>query len=103
MVFGGFRISSALTDARDLRLAADRAEVVPAITKYMSALDVALLATSSAGDVEGMAAAILATFARLASDPGGTRERARAEAERLFAPELVCKRISAELERLAAR
>jgi signal transduction histidine kinase len=54
MVFGGFRISSALTDARNLRLAADRAEVVPAITKYMSALDVALLASSTGGDVEGV-------------------------------------------------
>ena len=54
MVFGGFRISGALTDAHDLRLAADRAEVVPAITKYMSALDVALLASSTGGDVEGV-------------------------------------------------
>ena len=54
MVFGGFRISGALTDAHDLRLAADRADVVPAITKYMSALDVALLATSTGGDVEGV-------------------------------------------------
>jgi signal transduction histidine kinase len=54
MVFGGFRIASALTDARNLRLAADRAEVVPAITKYMSALDVALLASSTGGDVEGV-------------------------------------------------
>jgi signal transduction histidine kinase len=54
MVFGGFRISNALTEARDLRLAADRAEVVPAITKYMSALDVALLASSTGGDVEGV-------------------------------------------------
>ena len=54
MVFGGFRIAGALTDAHDLRLAADRAEVVPAITKYMSALDVALLATSTGGDVEGV-------------------------------------------------
>jgi signal transduction histidine kinase len=54
MVFGGFRIAGALTDAHALRLAADRAEVVPAITKYMSALDVALLATSTGGDVEGV-------------------------------------------------
>jgi len=54
MVFGGFRISSALTDARNLRLAADRAEVVPAITKYMSALDVALLSSSTGGDVAGV-------------------------------------------------
>jgi signal transduction histidine kinase len=53
MVFGGLGIAGALTDAHDLRLAADRAEVVPAITKYMSALDVALLASSPGGDVEG--------------------------------------------------
>ena len=53
MVFGGMRIYSAVTDAGNLRLAADRAEVVPAITKYMSALDVALLANSFGGDAEG--------------------------------------------------
>ncbi|MFZ3345854.1 MAG: ATP-binding protein [Mycobacterium sp.] len=53
MVFGGLRVAGALTEAHDLRLAADRAEVVPAITKYMSALDVALLASSAGGDVEG--------------------------------------------------
>ncbi|HXS86476.1 MAG TPA: ATP-binding protein [Mycobacterium sp.] len=53
MVFGGFRIAGALSDAHRLRLAADRAEMVPAITKYMSALDVALLATSTGGDANG--------------------------------------------------
>src|ERR1700733_2396445 len=53
MVFGILRISGEFTDAHDLRLAADRAEVVPAITKYMSALDVALLASSAGGDVGG--------------------------------------------------
>ncbi len=53
MVFGGFRVAGALTDAHRLRLAADRAEMVPAITKYMSALDVALLANSTGGDVAG--------------------------------------------------
>jgi signal transduction histidine kinase len=53
MIFGGLRISAAFTEAHDLRLAADRAELVPAITKYMSALDVALLAGSAGGDVEG--------------------------------------------------
>jgi signal transduction histidine kinase len=52
-VFGGLRIYGALTDARALRLAADRADVVPAITKYMSALDVALLTSSTGGDAEG--------------------------------------------------
>lgn len=53
MVFGGLRIAGAMTDASNLRLAADRAEVVPAITKYMSALDVAVIATSTGSDVEG--------------------------------------------------
>lgn len=53
MVFGGLRIYGALNEASELRLAADRAEVVPAITKYMSALDVALLSASNGGDVEG--------------------------------------------------
>jgi hypothetical protein len=53
MVFGGLRIAGAVTDARDLRLAADRAEVVPAITKYMSALNGALLAISTGSNVEG--------------------------------------------------
>jgi signal transduction histidine kinase len=54
MVLGGLRICGALTDARALRLAADRADVVPAITKYMSALDVTLLASSTGGDAEGV-------------------------------------------------
>src|ERR1700744_1236304 len=53
MVFGGLRIASAVSDAHRLRLAADRAEMVPAITKYMSALDVALLASSTGGDADG--------------------------------------------------
>ncbi len=53
MVFGGFRIAGALNDAHRLRLAADRAEMVPAISKYMSALDVALLASSTGGDADG--------------------------------------------------
>jgi len=53
MVFGGFRIADALSDAHRLRLAADRAEMVPAITKYMSALDVALLANSTGGGADG--------------------------------------------------
>jgi signal transduction histidine kinase len=52
-VFGGLRIHTAVTDAGHLRLAADRAEMVPVITKYMSALDVALVANSTGADVEG--------------------------------------------------
>jgi signal transduction histidine kinase len=53
MVFGGFRVAAALNDAHRLRLAADRTEMVPAIAKYMSALDVALLSGSTGGDADG--------------------------------------------------
>lgn len=52
-VFGVLRIHGAMTNAAGLRLAATRADVVPVITKYMSALDVALLASSTGHDVEG--------------------------------------------------
>jgi signal transduction histidine kinase len=52
-VFGVLRIHTAVSDAGRLRLAADRAEMVPVITKYMSALDVALVANSTGADVEG--------------------------------------------------
>ncbi|MBV8785607.1 MAG: HAMP domain-containing protein [Mycobacterium sp.] len=52
-VFGGLRINSAMANSSGLRLAAARADVLPAITKYMSALDVALLASSTNRDVEG--------------------------------------------------
>jgi signal transduction histidine kinase len=52
-VFGGLRVEGAMASASGLRLAAARADVIPAITKYMSALDVALLASSTGRDVEG--------------------------------------------------
>ncbi len=52
-IFGGLRVEGAIASASSLRLAAARADVIPAITKYMSALDVALLASSTGRDVEG--------------------------------------------------
>ncbi|HET7073439.1 MAG TPA: ATP-binding protein [Mycobacterium sp.] len=51
--FGALRVKDAMAGSRNLNLAADRAEVLPAITKYMSALDVALLASSTGRDVDG--------------------------------------------------
>ncbi|ORW52241.1 histidine kinase [Mycobacterium paraense] len=51
--FGGMRIKDAMASAGGLKLAAARADVLPAITKYMSALDVALLASSTGRDVDG--------------------------------------------------
>ena len=48
--FGGLRIYSSVTEATDLRRAADRTEMVPAIVNYMAALDAAMLASSTGGD-----------------------------------------------------
>ncbi|OBK19936.1 HAMP domain-containing sensor histidine kinase [Mycobacterium asiaticum] len=52
-VFGAMRVEQEFSNSGGLRLAASRADVIPAITKYMSALDVALLANSTGRDVEG--------------------------------------------------
>jgi signal transduction histidine kinase len=50
--FGGLRIYSSATQAADLRRAADRAEMVPAIESYMASLDAAMLASSTGGDTQ---------------------------------------------------
>ncbi|BBY22507.1 sensor histidine kinase [Mycobacterium stomatepiae] len=52
-IFGGLRVNTAVSSYSGLRLAAARADLLPALTKYMSALDVALLANSTGRDVEG--------------------------------------------------
>lgn len=50
--FGGLRIYSGFTDTADLRLAAARADMVPAVVDYMAALDAAILAGSTGGDAQ---------------------------------------------------
>ncbi len=52
------------------------------------------------GDVAGLADAIDETLASLARAPGELRAHARAEAERLFATDVVCAQLSDALERL---
>ena len=52
-LFGGLRVYSGWSDVGNLRLSAQRADVVPSIEKYMAALDGALLANSAGGDVQG--------------------------------------------------
>ena len=52
------------------------------------------------GDVAGMAAAITEMLDRVRRSPAEMRSLARAEAERLFAPDVVCRQISTALERL---
>jgi signal transduction histidine kinase len=56
--FGGLRIYASVTEASDLRRAADRAEMVPAIVNYMAALEGAMVAGTEGGDT----AAALATY-----------------------------------------
>jgi glycosyltransferase involved in cell wall biosynthesis len=54
------------------------------------------------GDVEAMADAIMTTLSALEREPETIHSTARSEAERLFAPESVCARISEALETLVA-
>ncbi len=63
-------------------------------------VDSSVCAATQPGDVEGLAAAIVGMLDRLRADPAATRSLARAEAERLFAPDVVCEQISRSLERL---
>ena len=51
-------------------------------------------------DPQAMAAAVAAMLERLAADAAGLRAACRAEAQRLFAPEIVCSGVSAALTRL---
>jgi glycosyltransferase involved in cell wall biosynthesis len=52
------------------------------------------------GDVDGMSMAIETLARRLAEEPTELRRTARAEAQRLFAPDVVCAQISSALTRL---
>ncbi len=60
-------------------------------------VDPAVAAAVSPGNPRGLTDAILEMLARLRADPSAVRATARSEAERLFAPEVVCERISAAL------
>lgn len=50
LAFGGARVYSGLTEARELQVAADRVQMIPSIENYLAALEGALLAYSSGGD-----------------------------------------------------
>ena len=54
------------------------------------------------GDVAGMATAITAMLGRANTSPVAIEAKARDEAERLFAPEVICEQISGALEGLLA-
>ncbi|HEX4188480.1 MAG TPA: glycosyltransferase family 4 protein [Solirubrobacteraceae bacterium] len=63
-------------------------------------VDRSVAAEVTPGDVEGLVSAITAMLERVRADPHGTRALARAEAERLFAPSVICDQLSAALEGL---
>ncbi len=65
-------------------------------------VDRSVAAAVPPGDVGAMARAITDMIARVRHDPSGTSSRARAEAERLFAADVVCQEISSALIDLAA-
>jgi glycosyltransferase involved in cell wall biosynthesis len=65
-------------------------------------VDRAVLAEVAPGDVEGLASAVAELLRRLAQDAPGIRAKARAEAERLFAPDVVCRQVSDALVALVA-
>lgn len=64
-VFGGVRVSASISEARDLKVAAERADLVPAVNDYMAALQNALVANASSGDVGGADAEYDAASAEL--------------------------------------
>jgi glycosyltransferase involved in cell wall biosynthesis len=66
-------------------------------------VDRAVVAEVEPADVEGMANAITTMLAELARRPAELRAAAHSEAERLFAPEVICEQIASALEALVAR
>ncbi|MFB1295380.1 ATP-binding protein [Mycobacterium sp. pW049] len=49
-IFGGLRISTSTSEALDLRRAADRADMVPAVVDYMAGLEAAMQTATDGGD-----------------------------------------------------
>ena len=66
-------------------------------------VDRAVVAEVAPGDVEGIANAITTMLAELARRPAELRAAAHSEAERLFAPEVICEQIASALEALVPR
>lgn len=66
-------------------------------------VDSSVAAAVEPGDIDGMVSAITAMLERLRAFPVETRMRARAEAERRFARDVVCEQISDALEGLVDR
>jgi glycosyltransferase involved in cell wall biosynthesis len=66
-------------------------------------IDRAVVSEVKPGDVEGLTSAVGELLGRLRDTPAEIRQLARSEAERRFAPEVVCEQISLALEQLVER
>lgn len=66
----------------------------------VESVDRSVVAVVTPGDVEAMTGAITTMLERMSSEPARIEATARAEAERLFAPDVVCASISEALQRL---
>ena len=69
----------------------------------IESVDRSVAASVAPGDPAAMASAIAEMLDRDAEDPAAVAARARSEAERLFAPPVVCEQISAALLALTAQ
>jgi glycosyltransferase involved in cell wall biosynthesis len=69
----------------------------------IESVDRTVAAAVPPGDPEAMASAITEMLEREAEDPAATGAAARSEAERLFAPAVVCEQVSAALLALTAQ
>jgi glycosyltransferase involved in cell wall biosynthesis len=65
-------------------------------------VDRAVVAEVAPGDAHAMATAIVEMLDRVRADPAQMRATAREDAQRLFAPEVVCGQISAALQELVS-
>jgi len=81
-------------------LAAGRPVVATSEVGSIEGIDRSVAAELAPGDVEGMADAIEQMLEHLRADPEAVRALARSEAERRFAPDVVCEQISDALEQL---
>jgi glycosyltransferase involved in cell wall biosynthesis len=84
-------------------LAAGRPVVGTSEVGAIERVDRSVAAEVAPGDVEAMATAVVQTLERARRNPEQISSTARAEAQRLFAPNVVCGQISLALERLVER
>jgi glycosyltransferase involved in cell wall biosynthesis len=84
-------------------LAAGRPVVATSEVGAIEQVDRSVAAEVAPGDIAAMATAVVETLERARRNPEQMSSTARAEAQRLFAPEVVCGQISLALERLVER